>query len=57
MFVVLMYGYQFFTDGVMRKKTRGMARVLGRDDVDRLQHLQRPQRDVLQVSNRCGYNI
>ena len=44
-------------DAVVPQQRRGRARVLGRDDVGRRQHVERAQRQVAQVPQRCGHHI
>jgi hypothetical protein len=41
-------------DTVVRQQAPGKARVLRGDDIDATQNLERAQRDIGEISNRCG---
>ena len=42
---------------MLRKQHCGDAGVLGSDDIDLAQHVDRSQRDIAQITDRCGDHI
>lgn len=55
MFIVLVMREQFFVYSVVQKQSSAGSGVLGQYDIGFPQNVQRPQGDVLQVSN-WGWN-
>ena len=50
---MLVAGYQPGIDRKMLQQALAMARILGSDQVDRLQRFQRTGADITEVANRC----
>ena len=57
LFVVLVHRKHAATDAVSIEQTLTVTRVLGRDDVHRLEHGNRAQAHVTDISERCRHYI
>jgi hypothetical protein len=54
---VLVQRHQWLVQAEVIEQTRGHARVFAGHGIDDAEHLHRAQRQVGQVSDRCGHDI